>query len=107
VEEVHKMPTWGIIIIVWICAGMAVSFVTRKWMAKYYIEALKIRDEESDSDPYQRGFKDGATAIKMYYAILANMPDSQWVLTNCMKKLDTREKILETLNPDQLNSLNS
>jgi hypothetical protein len=107
VEEVHKMPTWGIIIIVWILAGAVMSFLTRKCMAKYYIEALKLRDDESDSDPYQRGFKDGATAIKMYFAILANMPDSQWVLTNCMKKLDTREKILETLDTDQLNSLNS
>ena len=104
-EEVYKMPTWGIVLIVWICAGMAVSFVTRKWMAKYYIEALKLRDEASDSDPYQRGFKDGATGTKMYYTILDKMPDSQWVLTNCMKKLDTRDKLLATLTEEERGGL--
>jgi hypothetical protein len=74
-------------------------------MARYYIEALKIRDEASDSDPYQRGFKDGAMGIKLYYAILDEMPNSQWILTNCMKRLDTREKLLETLDEDQLKSI--
>jgi hypothetical protein len=105
VEEVHKMPTWGIIIIVWILAGAVISFLTRKCMAKYYIEVLKLRDEASDTDPYQRGFKDGATGIKMYYAILARMPDSQWILTNCMNKLDTREKLLNTLTEEEKNAL--
>jgi hypothetical protein len=74
-------------------------------MAQYYIEVLKLRDEASDTDPYQRGFKDGAMGIKMYYTILEKMPDSYWVLTNCMKRLDTREKLLETLSQEELDAL--
>lgn len=104
-EEVAKMPTWGIILLAWIFAGMCLSFFTRKWMATYYIQALKLRDEASDTDPYQRGFKDGVMGTKMYHSILEKMPDSQWVLTNCMKKLDTREKLLDTLTEEEKNDL--
>ena len=99
------MPIWFLGIVIWVCAGTLITFLTRRTMAKYYIEALKIRDEASDSDPYQRGFKDGVMGIKMYYTILEKMPDSHWVLTNCMKRLDTREKLLETLDEDQLKSI--
>lgn len=99
------MPLWFIALMIWIVAGSFISFFTRRWMAKYYIQALHIRDEESDTDPYQRGFKDGATGIKMYHAILDKMPDSKWILTNCMKKLDTRDKILATLNEEELHAL--
>ena len=74
-------------------------------MAKYYIQALQIRDEESDTDPYQRGFKDGAMGIKMYYTILEKMPNSEWIVTNCMKKLDTRAKLLETLTEVEKNAI--
>jgi len=99
------MSIWFLGIIIWIFAGTLITFLTRRTMARYYIEVLKIRDEASDSDPYQRGFKDGAMGIKMYYTILEKMPDSHWVLTNCMKRLDTREKLLETLDEDQLKSI--
>ena len=99
------MSIWFLGIIIWIFAGTLITFLTRRTMARYYIEVLKIRDEASDSDPYQRGFKDGVMGIKMYYTILEKMPDSQWVLTNCMKRLDTREKLLETLDEDQLKSI--
>jgi len=99
------MSIWFLGIIIWIFAGTLITFLTRRTMARYYIEALKIRDEASDSDPYQRGFKDGVMGIKMYYTILEKMPDSHWVLTNCMKRLDTREKLLETLDEDQLKSI--
>jgi len=74
-------------------------------MARYYIEVLKIRDEASDTDPYQRGFKDGAMGIKMYYSILEKMPDSHWVLTNCMKRIDTREKLIDTLTEGEKNAI--
>ena len=99
------MSIWFLGIVIWVCAGTLITFLTRRTMARYYIEALKIRDEASDSDPYQRGFKDGVMGIKMYYTILEKMPDSHWVLTNCMKRLDTREKLLETLDEDQLKSI--
>ena len=99
------MSIWFLGIIIWIFAGTLITFLTRRTMARYYIEVLKIRDEASDSDPYQRGFKDGVMGIKMYYTILEKMPDSHWVLTNCMKRLDTREKLLETLDEDQLKSI--
>ena len=99
------MSIWFLGIIIWIFAGTLITFLTRRTMARYYIEALKMRDEASDSDPYQRGFKDGVMGIKMYYTILEKMPDSHWVLTNCMKRLDTREKLLETLDEDQLKSI--
>ena len=99
------MSIWFLGIIIWIFAGTLITFLTRRTMARYYIEVLKIRDEASDSNPYQRGFKDGDMGIKMYYTILEKMPDSQWVLTNCMKRLDTREKLLETLDEDQLKSI--
>jgi len=92
-------------ILIWVVTASLITFLTRRIMAKYYIEALKIRDEASNSSPYQRGFKDGAMGIKMYYTILDEMPNSQWVLTNCMKRLDTREKLLATLNEDQLKSV--
>ena len=74
-------------------------------MAKYYIKALQLRDEESHTEPYQRGFKDGAMGIKMYHNILQKMPDSNWILTNCMKRLDTRDKILETLTEEERNAI--
>ena len=99
------MSIWFLGIIIWIFAGTLITFLTRRTMARYYIEVLKIRDEASASDPYQRGFKDGVMGIKMYYTILEKMPDSHWVLTNCMKRLDTREKLLETLDEDQLKSI--
>jgi len=99
------MPLWFIAIIMWLIVGSTISFFTRKWLAKYYIRALQIRDEESATDPYQRGFKDGAMGIKMYYTIVNKMPNSQWILTNCMNKLDTREKILATLSEEELNAL--
>jgi len=95
------MSIWLLAVILWVFAGTLITFLTRRSMARYYIEALQIRDESSDSEPYQRGFKDGAMGIKMYYTILEKMPDSQWVLTNCMKRLDTREKILETLTEEE------
>jgi hypothetical protein len=99
------MSIWFLGIVIWVCAGTLITFLTRRTMARYYIEALKIRDEASDSDPYQRGFKDGVMGIKMYYTILEKMPDSHWVLTNCMKRLDTREKLLETLSQEELETL--
>ena len=99
------MSIWFLGFIIWIFDGTLITFLTRRTMARYYIEALKMRDEASDSDPYQRGFKDGVMGIKMYYTILEKMPDSHWVLTNCMKRLDTREKLLETLDEDQLKSI--
>ena len=99
------MSIWFLGIIIWIFAGTLITFLTRRTMARYYIEVLKIRDEASDSDPYQRGFKDGVMGIKMYYTILEKMPDSHWVLTNCMKRLDTREKLLETLSQEELETL--
>tara|TARA_R110000824_G_scaffold139300_2_gene304331 strand:+ start:584 stop:877 length:294 start_codon:yes stop_codon:yes gene_type:complete len=84
-----------------------ITYATRKSLAKYYIRALNIRDEESDSEPYQRGFKDGAGGIKLYYAIIGKMPNSQWILHNCMKKLDTRDKILATLTQEELDAFQS
>ena len=99
------MSIWILAVILWVFAGTLITYLTRRSMARYYIEALHIRDEASDSDPYQRGFKDGAMGIKMYYTILEKMPDSQWVLTNCMKRLDTREKILDTLTEDEKNAI--
>ena len=79
------MSTWLLGIIAWCLAGCFISYITRRSLAKYYIEFLKIRDEASDTDPYQRGFKDGAMGIKMYYTLLEKMPDCHWILTNCMK----------------------
>ena len=99
------MPYLFVVIILWIFAGSLITFLTRRRMAQYYIEVLKLRDEASDTDPYQRGFKDGAMGIKMYYTILEKMPNSHWVLTNCMKRLDTREKLLETLTQEELDAL--
>jgi hypothetical protein len=99
------MPLWFFAFILWIFAGSLITFLTRRWTAQYYIEALKLRDEASDTDPYQRGFKDGVMGIKMYYTILEKMPDSHWVLTNCMKRLDTRAKLLETLSQEELDAL--
>ena len=99
------MSVWLLAVLIWIFAGTLITFLTRRSMARYYIEVLKIRDEASDSKPYQRGFKDGAMGVKMYYTIVGKMPDSYWVLANCMKRLDTREKLLETLDEDQLKSI--
>ena len=99
------MPLWFIAIMIWLIVGSTLSFFTRKWMAKYYIQVLQIRDEESDTEPYQRGFKDGAMGIKMYYAILEKMPNSEWIVNNCMKKLDTRTKLLETLTEEEKNAI--
>ena len=99
------MPLWFITIMLWLIVGSTISFLTRRSMAKYYIQALQIRDEESDTDPYQRGFKDGAMGIKMYYTILEKMPNSEWIVTNCMKKLDTRAKLLETLTEVEKNAI--
>ena len=99
------MPTWLLAIIVWWLAGCIISYITRRSLAKYYIEILQIRDEASDTEPYQRGFKDGVMGTKMYHTLLEKMPDSQWVLANCMKKLDTREKILETLTEGERNAI--
>ena len=99
------MSIWFLAVLLWIFAGSLITFLTRRRMAQYYIEVLKIRDEASDTDPYRRGFKDGAMGIKMYYTILEKMPDSHWILTNCMKRLDTREKILETLTEEEKNAI--
>ena len=99
------MPTWLIAMIVWCVASVLICYFTRRSMATYYIEALQIRDDQSDTDLYQRGFKDGVMGIKMYHSILEKMPDSQWVLANCMKKLDTREKILDTLTEEEQNAI--
>ena len=99
------MPTWLLAIIVLCLAGCIISYITRRSLAKYYIEILQIRDEASATEPYQRGFKDGVMGTKMYHTLLEKMPDSQWVLANCMKKLDTREKILETLTEGERNAI--
>ena len=40
------MAFWIQLIIIWVVVCTVVSFITRRRMAKYYIEALKIRDEE-------------------------------------------------------------
>jgi len=99
------MSTWLLGIFIWCVAGCLISYFTRRSLAKYYIEVLNIRDEASNTDLYQRGFKDGAMAIKMYHTILNKMPESQWILKNCMNKLDTREKILKTLTEEEKNAI--
>ena len=99
------MSLWFFAVVLWILAGSFITYATRRRMAQYYIEILKLRDEASDTEPYQRGFKDGAMGTKMYYTILEKMPSSHWVLTNCMKRLDTREKLLETLSQEELDAL--
>lgn len=99
------MSLWFFAVVLWILAGSFITYATRRRMAQYYIEILKLRDEASDTEPYQRGFKDGAMGLKMYYTILEKMPDSHWVLTNCMKRLDTREKLLETLSQEERDAL--
>ena len=99
------MAFWIQLIIIWVVVCTVVSFITRRRMAKYYIEALKIRDEEGHTEPYQRGFKDGALGVKMYYTILDRMPSSHWIDSNCTTKMDSREKILATLTEEERDNL--
>ena len=95
------MAFWIQLIIIWVVVCTIVNFITRRTMAKYYIEALKIRDEEGHTEPYQRGFKDGALGVKMYYTILEKLPSSHWIDANCEKILDTRDKVLATLTEEE------
>ena len=95
------MALWLQVMIIWVLVAVTVNFLTRRMMAKYYIQSMNLRDEASSSSPYQRGFKDGALGVKMYYTILEKMPSSHWIDTNSTKKLNTREKLLETLTEEE------
>jgi len=49
---------------------------------------------------YRMGYRDGATNVKMYYTLKSKLPTTQWLKQNQGKTLDTRDKILSSLNSE-------
>ena len=47
---------------------------------------------------YEDGYRDGATNVKMYYSMKSELPDITWLKENKGSLLNTREKILTSLN---------
>lgn len=49
---------------------------------------------------YKMGYRDGASNVKMYYSVKSKLPSTQWVKQNQGRTLNTREKILSSLNSE-------
>lgn len=47
---------------------------------------------------YGEGYRDGITNVKMYYSLKSELPSIQWLKENRGQLLDTREKLLASLN---------
>jgi hypothetical protein len=95
------MDTWVQIVLIWAVAAVIIHLVHRKRYDDYRETIQSIPAPDS----YKTGFKEGANCIKLYYTIVGTFPSTEWIVKNCHKKLDTREKILATLSEEELNGL--
>ena len=46
---------------------------------------------------YERGYRDGATNVKMYYSFTTELPSIQWLKENKGKLFNTREKLVASI----------
>ena len=46
---------------------------------------------------YEKGYRDGATNVKMYYSFTTELPSIQWLKENKGKLLNTREKLVASI----------
>ena len=47
---------------------------------------------------YEKGYRDGATNVKMFHSFKGELPPVTWLQKNRGKLLDTREKLLGSLD---------
>ena len=80
----------------WILTFMVGSFFANmllRWLygKKYYFH------KEFQEQGYELGYRDGATNVKMYYSIKSELPSIEWLTNNKGNLLDTRTKLLASL----------
>ena len=83
----------------WIVTFTVGSFFANlllKWLygKKHYFH------KEFVEQGYERGYRDGAANVKMYYSVKSKLPSTQWLKQNHGKTLNTRAKILSSLNSE-------
>ena len=69
----------------------------RRLRPEYY----RLSDEPTQdayNEGYEDGYRDGAMNVKMYYSMKSESPPIEWLRTNQGNLLDTREKLLASLN---------
>ena len=55
-------------------------------------------EKELNNNNFKQGYRDGATNVKMYYSMKSELPPIEWIKNNRGNLLDTREKLLASLN---------
>ena len=94
------MALWVKLLILWFIIGTIINFYMRRKLQKYYLKAF------DDVHLYREGFKDGASATKLYQTLLGKLPSSNWIDSNCGNKLSTREELIATLDEDDTKNVN-
>ena len=79
----------------WIVTFMVGSFFANlllRWMygKKHYFY------KQFEEIGYEKGYRDGAINVKMFYSMKASLPSTSWLTAQKGKQLDTREKFLAT-----------
>ena len=81
----------------WILTFMVGSFLANMLLRWMYGKKAYFHQEFLDKG-YEDGYRDGAMNVKMYYSMKSESPPIEWLRTNQGNLLDTREKLLASLN---------
>jgi len=81
---------------IWILTFMIGSFfanILLRWLygKKHYFY------KEFQEQGYEQGYRDGASNVKMYYSMKAELPPMSWLQSNRGNLIDTRAKFLTSL----------
>ena len=83
----------------WIVTFTVGSFFANlllKWLygKKHYFH------KEFVEQGYEKGYRDGAANVKMYYSIKSTLPSMEWLKNNEGNLLDTRAKFLASFEDE-------
>ena len=81
----------------WILTFMVGSFFANMLLRWMYGKKRYFHQEFIDKG-YEDGYRDGAMNVKMYYSMKTELPSIEWLKMNQGNLLDTREKLLASLN---------
>lgn len=81
----------------WILTFMVGSFFANMLLRWLYGKKAYFHTEFKEQG-YKQGYRDGATNVKMYYSMKSELPPIEWIKNNSGNLLDTREKLLASLN---------
>ena len=81
----------------WILTFMVGSFIANMLIRWLYGKKAYFHESFLEKG-YRNGYRDGATNVKMYYSLKSELPSLKWLKENQGQLLDTREKLVASLN---------